>query len=124
MAVYTPSSSKPILCFKITGRLTWAELNQLQATAKTSIENWGQISVLVILENFEGWKKGSGWGDTSFSDEHDQNIGKMAIVGPERWRDWVCAFVGKGLRSVTTEFFLPSQLDKARKWLSSDVANH
>jgi hypothetical protein len=32
--------------------------------------------------------------------------------------------VGKGFRSVATEFFLPSQLDKARKWLSSDIANH
>ena len=68
----------------------------------------------MTLEDFQGWKKGPGWDDMSFSNEHDRNFEKMAIVGPEQWRDWACAFAGKGFRSVAVEYFLPSQLKGPR----------
>ena len=76
----------------------------------------------MILEDFQGWKKGPGWDDMSFSNEHDRNIEKMAIVGPEQWRDWACAFAGKGFRSVAVEYFMPSQLERAKDWLSNDAS--
>jgi hypothetical protein len=119
MSVHQLNSSKPILCFKVTGTLTRAEVGQLQATTASSIMNWGKVSALVILEDFRGWQKGPGWDDLSFANEHDRNIEKMAIVGPEQWRDLACVFAGKGLRSVEVDYFLPSQLEQARKWLSN-----
>ena len=122
MAVDQLSSSKPILCFKITGTLTRAEVAWLQAKAVAGIRSWGKVRALAILEDFEGWKKEPGWDDTSFSNEHDRNIEKMAIVGPEQWRDWACAFAGKGFRSVEVQYFVPSQLERAKDWLSSDIS--
>ena len=91
----------------------------MQSAAVTGIKHWRKIRALVILDDFLGWEKGSGWEDTSFADEHDSNIEKMAIVGPEEWRDWVYAFAGKGFRAVAIEYFLPLQLDEARKWLGN-----
>jgi len=76
----------------------------------------------VTLEDFLGWEKGPGWDDMSFSNEHDRNFEKMAIVGPEQWRDWACAFAGKGFRSVAVEYFVPSQLERAKDWLSNDAS--
>jgi len=120
MSVQQLSSSKPILSFKVTGTLTSLEVGSMQAATLAGIRNWGKVSALVIIEDFLGWEKGPGWEDTSFANEHDQNIEKMALVGPEQWRDWVCAFAGKGFRPVAIEYFLPSQLEKAREWLSND----
>jgi hypothetical protein len=122
MGIYQLHSSKPILRFKVTGTLTRSELSLLQAAAVAGIKDWGKVNALVILEDFQGWKKEPGWDDMSFADEHDRNIQKMAVVGPEKWRDWVCAFVGKGFRSAMIEYFLPSQIEKAKKWLSDDTA--
>jgi hypothetical protein len=122
MAIHQLNSSKPILCFKVTGTLARSELGMLQAAAVAGIKDWGKVNALVILEDFQGWTKELGWDDTSFADEHDQNIMKMAIVGPEKWRDLVCAFAGKGFRSAAIEYFLPSQIEKARKWLSDDTS--
>jgi hypothetical protein len=113
------SSSKPVLSFKVTGTLTRAELGWLQNKAIAGIKDWGKVRALVILEDFDGWKRGSGWDDMSFANEHDHDIEKMAIVGPEQWRDLACVFAGKGLRSVAVEYFLPSQLEQARRWLSN-----
>ena len=119
MGVQQLSSSKPVLCFKVTGTLTTAELGWLQNKAIAGIKDWGKVSALVILEDFHGWQKGPGWDDLKFANEHDQSIEKIAIVGPEQWRDLASVFAGKGLRSVAVDYFLPSQLEQARKWLSS-----
>jgi hypothetical protein len=76
MAVQQVSSSKPVLCFKVTGTLTWAELGWLQSKAVAGIKSWGKVRALVILEDFQGWKTGPGWDDMSFANEHDRNIEK------------------------------------------------
>ena len=120
MAMQQVSSTGSIVCFKVSGTLTTTEASAMQNAALTAIKRWGKIRALVILEGFQGWEKGSGWEDTSFADEHDSNIEKMAIVGGEEWRDWVYAFTGKGFRAVAIEYFLPSQLDQARKWLANE----
>jgi hypothetical protein len=122
MGVEQLSSSNSTLHFKVTGTLTRGELAWLQSKAVSGIKRWGKVRALVILEDFQGWKKGPGWDDMSFSNEHDPNIEKMAIVGPEQWRDWACAFAGKGFRSVSVEYFVPSQLERAKDWLSNDAA--
>jgi SpoIIAA-like len=121
MSVQQLSSTGSILCFKVTGTLTRAELGSMQAAAVASLGHSAKVNALVILENFLGWEKASGWEDTSFADDYDPSIEKMAIVGPEEWRDWVCAFAGKGFRPVAIEYFLPLQLDEARAWLSNNT---
>ena len=122
MSVFRLSSSKPILSFKISGTLTRADLGQLQTTAIERIEDWGKVSALVILNDFLGWEKGAGLEDMFFAPEHDRNIEKIAIVGPEQWRDLVYAFAGKGFRPAAIEYFLPSQLETAKKWLSQEAS--
>jgi predicted ATP-grasp superfamily ATP-dependent carboligase len=51
--------------------------------------------------------------------QHDQDIAKIAVVGDEQWRDLVCAFLAKGFRAAAVEYFLPTELVKARAWLEA-----
>jgi hypothetical protein len=122
MGVEQLSSFSAILHFKVMGTLTKGEVSWLQSKTVAGIKRWGKVRALVILEDFQGWEKGPGWDDMSFSNEHDRNIEKMAIVGPEQWRDWACAFAGKGFRSVAVEYFVPSLLQRAKDWLSNDAS--
>lgn len=115
MGVYQLHSAKPTISLKVTGRLTKAELSQMQSAATVGIKGWGKVSTLEILEDFLGWE------DVSLADEDEQKIQKMAIVGPEQWRDRVGASVGRGFCPMAIEFFLPSQLKQARNWLSSNA---
>ncbi|MGH7927251.1 MAG: STAS/SEC14 domain-containing protein, partial [Candidatus Binatia bacterium] len=57
------------------------------------------------------------WGDVTFFAQHDKQIAKIAVVGEERWRVSVYAFLAKGFREVKVEYFLPADLAKARAWL-------
>ena len=110
----------PIFSAKVSGELGKAEVGQMQSAALKLIERCGKISALFILDNFRGWKREGDWGDIKFLTEHDKDISKIAVVGDEQWRDLVYAFLAKGFRQTSVEYFLPADLAKARGWLEAD----
>jgi SpoIIAA-like len=122
MAFTILDSSDPIVSMKISGELSRAEVGQIQAAALGAIQRCGRIKALFFLENFLGWKREGNWGDISFMTQHDQDISKIAIVGEEQWRDLVCAFLAKGFRTAAVEYFVPTDLAKARAWLEAEKA--
>jgi hypothetical protein len=109
----------PIISAKINGELSKPEVSQLQTTALKAIQRWKKISALFILENFQGWKKEGDWGDIKFLIDHDKDINKIAVTGEEQWRDLIFAFLAKGFRQAQVEYFLPTDIAKARVWLSA-----
>ena len=110
----------PIISVKISGEIEKTEVTQIQAAALGAIQRCGKIRALFILDNFHGWKRDGNWGDITFMTQHDQEISKIAVVGDEQWRDLVCAFLAKGFRTAAVEYFVPSDLPKARAWLETE----
>ena len=121
MAFTITDATGPIISAKLSGELDKAEVSQMQAAALEAIRRCGRISALFILDNFRGWKRGGDWGDVSFLTEHDKDIDKIAVVGDEKWRDLIYAFLAKGFRAAAVEYFLPGDLAKARAWLGADM---
>jgi stage II sporulation SpoAA-like protein len=122
MAFTILDSTGPIVSVKISGELDRSEVTQIQAAALKAIQRCGKISALFILDEFRGWKRDGNWGDISFMTQHDEDISKIAVVGEEQWRDLVCAFLAKGFRTAAVEYFLPTDLAKARAWLEAEKA--
>jgi len=110
----------PMISVKISGEIEKTEVTQIQAAALGAIQRCGRINALFILDDFRGWKRDGNWGDISFMTQHDQEIVKIAVVGDEQWRDLVCAFLAKGFRTAAVEYFVPSDLPKARAWLETE----
>jgi len=110
----------PMISVKISGEIEKTEVTQIQAAALGAIQRCGKIRALFILDNFHGWKRDGNWGDITFMTQHDQEISKIAVVGDEQWRDLVCAFLAKGFRAAAVEYFVPTDLPKARAWLETE----
>jgi len=106
--------------FTVSGKLSTAELQQAQSQAETIIQKLGEIKILVILDNFDGWEKAEGWSDFSFAERNDQYIDKFAIVGDKKWEDLVLAFTLKGLRPFPIEYFTTGDVTEAQQWLLAD----
>ncbi len=121
MAFTITDATGPIISVKISGELDKSEVSQIQAAALQAIRRCGKISALFILENFQGWKREGNWGDITFLTAHDKDIAKIAVIGAEEWRDFVYAFLAKGLRQAAVEYFLPGDLTKARAWLEANT---
>jgi len=115
MAMAMRLEGQHLLVVRIDGVLRRAELDECQRSAAKIVAEKGTVAALVLLDGFEGWERSEDWGDVSFLVEQDSNIEKIAIVGPERWRDEVLMFAGAGLRHSPVRFFEDS--GSARAWL-------
>jgi hypothetical protein len=106
-----------VLYARISGVMKLADQQSLQTAGKGLIAQGKTVRVLVTLEDFQGWEKGVDWGDVDFLMAHGNEIEKIALVGDERWKDQLFAFVGKGLRTAEVEFFPPSSAMEADRWI-------
>lgn len=108
-----------VICARISGVMKLTDLQTLQLAGMDVIRQGSKPRLLVMLENFQGWEKGADWGDVGFQIAHGNDIDKIALVGDEKWKDNVFAFVGKGLRTTKIEFFTHSALKEADIWIGS-----
>jgi hypothetical protein len=106
-----------VLHVRISGVMRLADQQSLQGAGMKLIAKGRKARLLVTLVDFQGWEKGVDWSDVGFLMEHGDDISKMAIVGDERWRDQIFAFVGKGFRSTEIEFFPPASMKEAERWI-------
>jgi hypothetical protein len=106
-----------IMTIKVMGLFTYPEQIALQKASIDNIPKQGKISILYLLEDFQGWSKDDNWEDVSFQEKSDPYIQKMAIVGEEKWQDLALMSVGFGFRSFPIEYFQADELEQAKAWL-------
>ena len=107
-----------IALITVSKKLGVEELKQSQERCEAAIKAVGNIKLLVVLSDFQGWEKEDGWEDMSFAEKNDAYIDKIAIIGDkERWEHLAYAFTCKGLRPVSIEFFGDTEISAARRWL-------
>ena len=107
-----------ICALRISGILKRPEFGAEERALASHIDTGSTPRLLVILENFEGWERGTDWNDLDFYISHGRKLSKIAIVAERRWEPLALAFAGAGVRRTPVKFFAPSELDQARSWLA------
>ena len=108
-----------ILHARISGNMTLNDQQEIQTASGNLIMEYGTTRLLLTLQDFQGWEKGSTWGDIGFMIGQGEFIAKMAIVGDKRWEEDALVFVGKGLRATQIEFFSAASAKDAETWIRS-----
>lgn len=106
-----------VLYVKISGVMSLADQKAMQTAGMGLIAQSGKVRVHVTLEGFQGWEKGVDWGDVDFLMAHGNDVERIAIVGDDRWKDQLFAYVGKGFRRTDIEFFPASSAKEAESWI-------
>ena len=75
-----------------------------------------RLRFLIDLVGVTGWRIGAAWRDLGFSPALRRKIGRTAIIGDIRWRDWA-AMASTRFHEGDVRYFSPSQQDQAREWL-------
>jgi hypothetical protein len=120
MSIEWAAETDNLVVCRISGELEHDEWRAVQSEIEPVAMASGKLQMLIILHNFEGWEKHSGWGDSSFTERNDQYVSKMAFVGEHKWQDQVMTFSLQGLRPVSMEYFISGTEDAARRWLLED----
>ena len=118
MSVTVTIEPPQLLVIHLSGKVTAREFRAAQQNASKLLEPIVTVSVVAILQGFDGWGEGD-WSDSSIQFQHDTQIKRMAIVGDRKWEDAALMFVGKGLRHFDIEYFEPTQLAQAREWAAT-----
>ncbi|HEX7019157.1 MAG TPA: STAS/SEC14 domain-containing protein [Gemmatimonadaceae bacterium] len=100
-------------------RLRKVDFDYCGERLKSEIARCGTVRLLIVLRDFSGWDPTAPWADLSFYAQHGDAIERIAIVGPNRWRNHMLMFAGADLRQAPVEYFLPGTIAEARAWLSS-----
>ena len=95
------------------------DLARAEGALAAEITRIGPVKLLVVLKEFEGVERQGNWDHASFYMEHGDDIARIAIVGPERWRDEMLTFSAAGLRKGPVEFFPEDATAQALAWLSA-----
>ena len=107
-----------IVLINVSKKLGIEEFKQLQGKCEVAIKAVGNIKLLIVLRDFQGWENAKGWEDMNFEEENDAYIDRIAIVGDkERWESLAYAFTTKDLRPMPIEFFGETEVLAARGWL-------
>jgi hypothetical protein len=78
-----------------------------------------ELKVLLILNDFQGWRRGDESGGTASSARHAARIARIAVVGDSRWEAESLAFLAADHRSREVCFFPTKEESQARAWLAA-----
>lgn len=107
---------------EISGMLRSRELTDCQQALAGRMAAAGPVRLLVLLDRFTGWDPGDDWRDLTFYASRGDDIERIAIVGPETWREHLLLFTAADLRKGPVEFFAEDRLGHARAWLAGEPA--
>ena len=119
MAITMQCERDDIYRLDLRGLLRETDLAQAEKALAAEITRIGPVKLLVVLNRFEGWERQGNWDHATFYVEHGDDIARIAIVGPERWRTEMLMFSAAGLRKGPVEFFPEDATAEARAWLSA-----
>ena len=100
----------------VTGKLTHEDYQHFVPVIEELISEHGTLKVLVIMQDFHGWKAGALWDDIRFDARHFRDIERLAIVGETKWEQGMAAFC-KPFTTAEIHYFDHSRLAEAREWL-------
>jgi hypothetical protein len=108
-----------VYVIRIGGVLNRGTTDRIQTFAVQDIARGVNVKMLLILDGFQGWRKGDDWGDIDFFSRYEAGIAKIAAVGGEEWKTSTLLFLGAGHRTGEVRYFAPGQEAAARAWLAT-----
>lgn len=111
-----PVNVKGVAAFKAVGKLTHDDYQKFLPTLEKLIEQEGQLSLLLELENFHGWELEAVRDDYQFARHHLDAFRRIAIVGDRGWEKWL-TLLARPFIDTEVRFFTPDQLSEAWDWV-------
>jgi len=109
-------SSGPVVGYKVVGKVTVADYQQLEPEARALVDKYENVCLLLDLQEFAGEEVKAWLPDLKFGHSFHDKIVKIAIIGNKRWEKWMTALV-KPFYAKDAKFFHPEEMDKAWDWL-------
>lgn len=106
-----------IVEIKASGRLTKADYDRFVDVFERIAEAQGPLRVLITLDDFRGWDLPGLWEELKFDVTHQNDLGRVAILGDKTWQEWGTR-LSKPFFKATMRYFGRDEAAAARAWLA------
>lgn len=104
---------------RIGEKIEGEDYDQILPEVEKKIEENDQINMMVDVENPEGVTASAVWKDLKFDARHFNNFKKVAVVGDEKWLEWM-SNIAEPFTSAEVKNFKGDQKATALRWLLSE----
>ena len=112
-------SRKNIVAVRATGKLGKADYEHFVPEVERLIKQEGKIRLLFEMHDFHGWEPTALWEDIKFDVKHFADIERIAMVGEEKWEQWMASFC-RPFTSAAIRYFDQAQAAEARTWIAGE----
>jgi len=113
------TGSGRILGFKVKGRLIDADYKNFVPVLEDAIKEHGKVNLFLEFEDFLGWDAKAAWDDYTTFMRFKDSIGRIAIVGENRWEKWMTK-LGKLFMAEMNYYDIP-ETPNAWKWVREGI---
>ena len=103
---------------QVDGKLTKDDYSVLIPYFENLMNECGPLNLLCDMTKFAGMEIEAFWEDFKFGIGHLRDFNRMAIVGDQRWLDWLTK-VFNPLVKTEVKYFPTHELDDAWSWVRS-----
>jgi len=112
----SPVDEAHVYAFKVSGKLTDTDYQELIPRVEEILQQETPISLLIKLEDFEGWEAKAAWDDFKFGVKHQQDFARIAVVGENTKEHWM-TMIGNAFVDTEVRYFDGNQSQQALQWL-------
>jgi SpoIIAA-like len=113
-------SSGSVVGYRVVGKVTAADYQQLDPEVHALVDQYDSVCLLLDLQEFAGEEVKAWLSDFKFGHRFHDKISKMAIVGDKRWEKWI-ADLAHPFYARDARFFHPDQMDQAWAWMREEA---
>lgn len=106
-----------IVLIKASGRLSKADYDRFVPEFERIARARGPVRMLIDLHDFHGWDLPGLWEDLKFDTTHQNDMGRVAIVGDRAWQEWGTR-LSKPFFKAEMRYFDQNEARNAQAWLT------
>ena len=106
-----------VVLIKASGGLSKADYERFVPEFERIVRARGPVRMVIEVDDFHGWELPGLWEDLKFDTTHEDDMGRVAIVGDRGWQEWGTR-LSKPLFEAEMRYFNRDQAAAAGAWLT------
>lgn len=100
----------------VQGKLDKSDYQLFIPALEKSIDEHGEVNLLLNISNFHGWSPTALWEDLKFDLKHYNHVSRLALVSEDSDKQWM-ATLARPFTSADVRFFPERAHETAREWV-------
>ncbi|MEQ8882724.1 MAG: STAS/SEC14 domain-containing protein [Fulvivirga sp.] len=105
-----------IIATRAEDNLTEMDIQKIHPLIHSIVNRDQKVKWYFEMENFSGWDIKGLWKDVKMDLSHAEDYEMIAMVGEEKWQDWITQFM-KPFTNAEIRYFDLEEKEEAKEWI-------